>query len=173
MVDRPLECSECKKSLKIRYTEIVGKETTVMGMCPDCPILRRRLQGSGEECNEYEPEGRKAGLCCGNCGTTLETVRMGNPLGCGECYNVFADVIIQDLTKANRIGKRSLDLRTGESLHVGRSVGEQSEVNLSARLVALHEALNETLNKEDYEQAALLRDQIKAITEEAENDNTE
>jgi protein arginine kinase activator len=32
----------------------------------------------------------------------------------------------------------------------------------------LNEALNETLKKEDYEQAAWLRDQIKAITEKTE-----
>jgi protein arginine kinase activator len=33
------------------------------------------------------------------------------------------------------------------------------------RLLALNEALNETIQREDYEQAALLRDQIKAITD--------
>ena len=33
------------------------------------------------------------------------------------------------------------------------------------QLVALHQALHETLSREDYEQAAWLRDQIKALTE--------
>jgi protein arginine kinase activator len=43
-------------------------------------------------------------------------------------------------------------------------------INPSSRLLALNEALKETLSREDYEQAAWLRDQIKALTESEAKD---
>ncbi len=45
------------------------------------------------------------------------------------------------------------------------------EINPSLRILALNEALNEMLKSEKYEQAAWLRDQIKALTDEREGDN--
>ena len=48
---------------------------------------------------------------------------------------------------------------------MGRTPGQAVAINPSLKLLALHQALNETLSREDYEQAAWLRDQIKALTE--------
>ena len=44
--DRPLECSECKKPIAVRYTEIVGDTIIHTSMCADCPELQRRLHGT-------------------------------------------------------------------------------------------------------------------------------
>ncbi len=48
---------------------------------------------------------------------------------------------------------------------MGRAPGEKIEISPSLKLIALNEALSETLSREDYEQAAWLRDQIKKLTE--------
>ena len=50
-------------------------------------------------------------------------------------------------------------------LHIGRAPGEVVEINPTLRLIALNEALDETLIREEYEQAAVLRDQITAFKE--------
>ena len=164
--ERHLECSECKKPPAVCYTEIVGNAIYRLIMCADCPILRQKLYGLSVTPLGKELESR--GLGCGSCGTTADEVKMGAPLGCSLCYEVFEDLILQELQTANRIPMRLMGTKKTVPLHLGRIPGQLSEVNPSLKLLALHQALNETLSREDYEQAAWLRDQIKAITEETD-----
>ena len=161
--DRPLECSECKKAISVRYTEVVGNQITHTVMCADCPHLEHRLHGIPVR-DMSEPQGQ-AGLCCGNCGTTLQAVRTGSLLGCTECYAVFGDVLLGELVAMGKISSRFASARKSTPIHIGRVSGEVKEMKPAVRLLALNEALDETLQREDYEQAAWLRDQIKQITE--------
>ena len=167
--DRPLECTECKRPVKVHYTEMVGNKITHTGMCEICPVLRNKLRGNFEENKiiSFSEEGT-AGLVCGECGTTLETIRMGNPVGCNVCYEVFGDTLLTELIQTTKIPKKIREQGKTLPLHIGRGPGEVQEISPSIRLLALHEALNETLRREDYEQAAWLRDQIKSLTEENE-----
>lgn len=168
MAERPLECSECKKPVDVHYTEIVGKTSTELNMCSDCPVLQRKLAGaeaSSEPKESSLPAIGGGGLCCGQCGTTLESVRTGHPMGCQECYEVFADILVQEMLGADKIYQGAAKQQRSLPLHLGRSPGEILKESPAKRLVALNEALTETLSREDYEQAAYLRDQIKALTE--------
>jgi protein arginine kinase activator len=172
--DRPLECSECKKPIAILYTEIVGDSFTHTSMCADCPELQLRLHGTSPQELVANQTGSPAGLECGNCGTTLEEVKRGHRLGCSECYTVFEDVLLMEIQAANRLSPRISLTKKNLPLHMGHSPGERLTVNPSSRLLALNEALKEMLNREDYEQAAWLRDQIKAITDsESLNEQSE
>lgn len=174
MAERPVECSHCKKPIKVIFKEIVENSISCTEMCADCPIFQQKLHGQSltlparEGLTETE-----AGLCCGNCRTTLESIKMGNPLGCSECYAVFADVLISELSATNkipaRIKKDSLTKKT-QPLHIGKTPNKPLTIPASSRLTALNEALNEALKKENYEQAAWIRDQIKALTEKGAND---
>jgi protein arginine kinase activator len=163
--DRPLECGECKKPIAIRYTEIVGDTFTHTSMCADCPELQRRLHGTSPRELLANQMGVPAGLECGNCGTTLEEVKRGHRLGCSVCYTVFEDVLLIEMQAARRLSPRLATTKKNLPLHMGRSPGESLAINPSSRLLALNEALRDMLNREDYEQAAWLRDQIKALTE--------
>lgn len=163
--DRPLECGECKKPIAIRYTEIVGGNITHTSMCADCPELQRRLYGVSPSEHIFSQTGQ-AELECGSCGTTLEEVKRGHRLGCMECYSVFGDLLLVEMQTLNRLPSRVfVSLKKSHPIHIGRAPGESLAVNPSSRLLALNEALKETLSREDYEQAAWLRDQIKALTE--------
>lgn len=164
--ERPLECSECKRPIDVHYTEIVGNNITHVYMCNECPELERRLRGVPSN-NQSEGVGT-AGLACGECGTTLQAVRVGNPLGCSNCYEVFEDIIVSELIITEKIPSRIINNKKNIPLHFGRSPGEIQEINPTLRLLALNEELTETLKREDYEQAAWLRDQIRALTEERE-----
>lgn len=165
--DRPLECSECRKKLAVRYTEVIGNTITHTVMCADCPQLQRRLHGIPARLGEQAAEG-PASVTCGNCGTTLEGIRMGNFLGCSVCYDVFDEVILSELVSTNRVSPRITTTKKSMPIHVGRIPGESKEINPALRLLALNDALAETLRREDYEQAALLRDQIKELTERSD-----
>lgn len=163
--ERPLECSECKKPISVHYTEIVGDMIVRTAHCADCPVLKNKLYGmpyveSGKNLTEIG-----AGLACGNCGTTLEAIKVGTPLGCSNCYEVFDEILLQEMLGANKVPPRLASLKKSMPYHIGRGPGEVKEISPSLRLLALNEALNEMLKSEDYEQAAWLRDQIKALTE--------
>jgi len=166
--ERPFECTECRKKVQVVYTEVVKGNCTQTVMCQDCPELQKRLYGlSQEEAQSVKTTG--AGLCCGECGTTLSSVRTGHMLGCSECYEVFADVIQGELLSERKVPERVMSAKSGVPMHIGRTPGKGHEMNTSLKLLALNEALNETLAKEDYEQAALLRDQIKQLTEKSDD----
>lgn len=171
--DRPIECGGCKKPIAVKYTEIVGQQITNNCMCADCPVLERRLHGTPSLEKGIPKWEGSAGLACGNCGTTLESLRIGNILGCSECYEVFGDVIITDLLKESRVPPRIATTKRTTPIHIGRAPGESQEINPSLRLLALNEALRETLKREDYEQAAMLRDQIKELTDKKEDSHGE
>ncbi len=162
--ERHLECGECKKPVRVWYTEIVGKNITHIAMCNDCPFLREKLKGQtvlrgGQVSSEM------ADVVCGGCGLTLDEIRMGSPLGCPLCYEIFADELIQELTLSERIAIKTVPIKKGTCLHTGRRPGQSKEGMPSLQLYTLHQALSETLGREDYEQAALLRDQIRKLTE--------
>lgn len=168
MPERPLDCTECKKPIAVHYTEIVGEKITRTVMCADCPHLQRKLYGTIRK--EAGLTTSEMAVACGNCGTTLEAIRTGHPVGCAECYEVFADVLIEDLLKEKRLSKHLTSNKRSQPLHIGRIPGEVTEISPTLRLIALNEALDETLIREDYEQAALLRDQIRALKERSENE---
>lgn len=163
--DRPLECSECKKSIAVCYTLVEGESITHTVMCADCPQLQMRLHGNPKQPPCEGTARGKTGLCCGECGSTLDEVKMGSDVGCSQCYEVFGDLLIKDLAESNKVSKRIRGSKQGKVSHIGRAPGESKEIGPSVQLKALNEALNETLRREDYEQAAWLRDQIKELTE--------
>lgn len=169
--DRPFECTECHRPISVIYTEIVGNTMTHTGMCAECPILRLRLFGTPHVEFSSNKNVAETGLACANCGTTLDAIRLGSPLGCGECYKVFDDVLLPEMLAAHTIPQRVATNKKSIPVHIGRTPGEIQEISPSLRLLALNEALNEMLKTEDYEQAAWLRDQIKALTEKTESSN--
>lgn len=171
MPDRPLDCSECKKPLAVCYTQIVGDKMTRTVMCADCPHLEKRLYGTiRREPLPEKADQPAADLECGNCATTLEQIRMGHELGCPTCYDVFADVLINEMINSNLISRHLTSNKKTMPIHVGRAPGDVSEISPTLRLIALNEALDETLIREDYEQAAHLRDQIKTLKEKTKDE---
>lgn len=163
MAERPLDCSECKRPIAVCYTVLVGDKMTRTIMCADCPHLERRLYGTHAKDGTAYYLSQGTELTCAHCNTSLEQVRMGHLLGCSSCYEVFANVILSDLLKGRLISRHLTSNKKTQPLHIGRVPGEVSEISPTLRLIALNEALDETLIREDYEQAAQLRDQIETL----------
>ena len=174
MTDRPVECTgHCKRPIKVIYKEIVGDALNITEMCSECPVYEQKLHGQIKaHATEGLAEG-EAGLCCGNCRTTLESVLTGNPLGCSECYPVFSELLITELISEDAVPphiKKNVGAKKTQPLHIGKSPNNAQTQPTSSQLTALNEALNEALKKENYEQAAWLRDQIKALIEKGNDD---
>jgi protein arginine kinase activator len=140
---------------------------TSLDMCLECPILQQRMTGIKID-DKKTPIENETGVCCGTCGTTLESILTGNPLGCSQCYSIFEEVLINDLLSIEAVPSRlekRLNRTKSQPLHVGKSPSTPINIPASSRISTLNEALNEALKKENYEQAAWLRDQIKDIME--------
>lgn len=173
MPERSVECSQCKKPVKVIYKEIVGGNVTVTEMCTDCPVLQRKLHGTAGEQTIGGKEQEKTGLFCGHCHTSLEAVKMGNPLGCSQCYEVFGDVLVQELIAENKLPRALENAKRNQPLHIGKTPDKPMQPPPSNRLTSLNEALNEALKKENYEEAAWLRDQIKELTEKKDEQQSQ
>ncbi len=171
MAERPVECSHCKKSIKVTYKEIVTDSIVCTEMCEDCPVLQKKLHGEVSPAKEGNaPVEEAADLYCDNCKTSLEAVKMGTPLGCGECYSVFSDLLLNELTASEKVPlylRKALSATKSQPAHIGKTPHKPLTIPSSTRLTAFNEALNEALKIENYEQAAWLRDQIKALTEKS------
>ncbi len=168
MAERPVECSHCKRSIKVIYKEIANDTITITEMCEVCPILQQKLHGEiAPSAREKQAEGG-TGLYCASCRTPLEAVKTGDLLGCPECYSVFADVLVAGLSAENAIPlqtRKKRERKKGSPLHVGKSPTTPTSFPTSSQLTSLNEALNDALRKENYEQAAWIRDQIKTLLE--------
>jgi protein arginine kinase activator len=166
MTERPVECGHCKKQISVVYKEVIGKAVTCQEMCKDCPVLDQKLHGQAEPGSPVKWKEEDASLCCANCMTTLKSVKTGNPLGCSNCYSIFGDMLIAELLSQDKLPPRVQKEVSGKAslpIHLGKSPQSTVVIPSSTRLTSLNEALNEALKKENYEQAAWLRDQIKEL----------
>ncbi|MEG2076647.1 MAG: UvrB/UvrC motif-containing protein, partial [Victivallaceae bacterium] len=119
---------------------------------------------------------------CPYCSWTLTQLQSSGKVGCCECYNVFHDVLAKALQSMHRGDK-----------HVGRLPGEnalpymkmmpleQDGANVNATenstpppsmstvdpLNELQVRLKQAIKSENYEEAAVLRDKIKALQAES------
>lgn len=164
--ERPLECSDCKKSVAVFYTEIVGNMVYRVALCGSCPMLTQKLFGTAHEENKE----KSIGLCCGTCKTTIEEIERGSLAGCSVCYEIFEDLLVSELINRQKISQKVAAINKFAPMHRGKHPGELKKIDPSSRLMELHQALHETLSREEYEQAAWLRDQIKILTEGTENE---
>lgn len=174
MSDRPLECSQCKKRISIIYKEIDQGTLDISHMCKECPILKKKLHGEETPSIGLKWAGGKQGLSCMSCGTSIDTFSLRSDLGCSECYAIFEQLIIETLKKEDLITekmKQALKKNQSCQLHLGKGPHEDLSNVLSTQVTDLNEALSEALKKENYEQAATLRDQIKRLKEHADEGN--
>jgi protein arginine kinase activator len=155
-------CCICKeKEAKVHYTQIVGDKMQKVDMCEECAktkgandptafSLADLLLGLGAS-QEIEQAAGGAELKCPRCGFTQADFKKAGRLGCPECYKTFSEPL-EGLVKSMHKGTR----------HVGK-VPEAFRQNrdLSDRLKLLHKRLTKAIEAEDFEEAAILRDEIK------------
>ncbi|MBQ8498828.1 UvrB/UvrC motif-containing protein [Chlamydia sp.] len=159
-------CYNCQQPATICFTEISDTITSRCYVCDNCPYPSRYYD---RETLLASPTNLELILECGNCKTKW-CIRDTDKilLGCPLCYRTFKSLILSRLLRYQAISSYTSD-KTNH-FHIGRALGnvETPSVTPAMQLIALHEALQETLRREDYEQAAEIRDQINQL----KNQNT-
>ena len=181
-------CEQCKKrEATVRYVEVVNGVTTEHNLCGVCAsqldmgsfsavlekeislasLLSGLLGIQGTEKND----GKFADVICPTCGTTYEDFAETSRFGCRDCYSVFGPLFgdnIRHLQGSERhVGKRPD--------YVIREAVEPAEEPLMPKLSAeeqirlLQARIKDAIRREDYEEAAMLRDEIRSLKEENES----
>lgn len=159
-------CQFCKqKEATVHLTQIVENEMKKVDLCEACAkekgvndptgfSLADLLLGLGAS-QEIEQAGDAKGgqLRCGNCNFSQADFKKTGRLGCSECYEVFAEGL-EALLKPMHKG----------TVHKGKvPVRLREQSDLQDKLSSLKKDLDAAISREDFEQAAILRDQIRSI----------
>jgi protein arginine kinase activator len=158
-------CCICKeKEATVHLTQIAGDKMQKVDLCEECAktkgvndptgfSLADLLLGLGAS-QEIEQAGGATGLKCPACGFTQADFKKAGRLGCSACYQAFTEPL-EGLLKTMHKGTRHVG-KVPESLRLGR--------DLTDRLKTLQKRLAKAIENEDFEEAAVLRDEIKQTT---------
>lgn len=92
-----------------------------------------------------------AGRKCPTCGMTERELRQTGRVGCPDCYQTFSDILQPYVQKVH-----------GASRHIGAAPAQAAQPQADP-VDALKAQLKEAIEKEEYEQAARLRDEIRRM----------
>ena len=149
----------------MHLTQIVGDKMQKVDLCEECAkqkgvndpagfSLADLLLGLGAS-QEMEQAAGSSDLKCPHCGFTHADFKKAGRLGCSECYVTFAEGL-EGLLKSMHKGTK----------HTGKVPPSlQQTRDLSDKLKSLQKKLDKAVADEDFEQAAQVRDEIKATKE--------
>lgn len=169
MSDKPIECSGCQKKCSILFKRVFKGEQIVHSMCEECPLLKEKLFSDKEVKQDPELESQTE-LICSECHCELKHMMQQKHTGCSSCYSLFDRWIVSMLKMAQKIPQKLLALVQGEQkmqLHIGRGPNDRIKEGEISKLDELNKHLDAAVSSENFEQAALLRDQIMKLKQKA------
>jgi len=161
-----MECDVCKQdNASIFLTQVVEGKVRKVNLCNACAEekgvtdptgydLAEMLKGMGEHSVQKKSS---RGTSCPNCGFSQADFKKTGRMGCSVCYDVFTDGL-EGLLKAMHKGTR----------HCGKvPKGLLPEKQKEDQIEALQRQLSASIENEDYEEAAKIRDQLRQLEAEA------
>lgn len=157
-------CQECgQREASICFATIINGEKHEEYLCQECVAKKQLLrfdlsQLAAQLAKKKEPAAPEAPvpqLTCGACGTTYAQFLKEGAMGCPMCYDAFREPLGAYLMK-----------KLGRAQYAGdapEQAGEQ--VSLRMERDKMKQRLHRAVEEENYEQAALLRDRIRALNE--------
>ena len=163
-------CEECGiRPAKFHLMTITNDERTERNLCPVCMAkYKKQIPGidfsnlagilNGLLVNkpgkEKEPVNEAlAAMTCEQCGMTYGEFQKCGMLGCANCYKAFKTELDALLQRVH-----------GNTQHAGRIPGSvRSGVSIRMNIDRLRQRLKKAIDEEEYEQAAKLRDSIRAL----------
>jgi protein arginine kinase activator len=166
-----MRCDHCgTNEAVIHLTQIVNNQMSTFHLCEACaeekglepgvsagnfPLTDFLAQmGKGAEVGAAAPPG-----ACAFCGLRMEDFKKIGRLGCPHCYSTFEAHLRGLLRRLH-----------GGTQHVGKVYlpPDPTEAERQERLAGLRRKLSKAIGNEDFERAAQIRDQIRAL-EAAQN----
>jgi protein arginine kinase activator len=156
-------CDRCKiNEAKYRFRQIINGVVTEMWLCPAC------AEEGGDDLEIYGVGALLPSIfvlpltiaktkhrVCPDCGTSIEEFKETAWLGCQTCYTEFKDILEPMIKRLH-----------GSTTHVGKIPTKPNKLKSAnktqerARLVKLMER---AIENEEFEEAATLRDTIRAM----------
>jgi len=108
---------------------------------------------------------------CSYCGTTLNEIKESGRAGCANCYQKFRHILLPIIKKVH--GSTHHTGKAPERIAMGSSIMEEVEEaaaaksnSLDGKILQLKNEMKEAIKNEEYEKAAVLRDQIRDLEEQ-------
>lgn len=163
-------CNVCgKNEARVHLTQIAEGKTTKVDLCEFCAKEKKFDEASlvsdliseiqGKKTAILPSRGGETTLRCSACGYTQADFKKTGRLGCAHCYQAFEEKLRKILKSmhpaASHVGK------TPEKL-----IAKKIPQELEAHSLRLQEQLKRAVKREQFEEAARFRDELKAIREE-------
>lgn len=178
-------CDIChKREAKIYYTEIRNGEKKEQYLCEECAAEQSSFQTKKGEAsiedtlNSFlsnilggiygegeKPETQQSMPRCAHCGISYEEVLENGKFGCARCYDNFKDMVDKSLRQI-----QGANTHTGKKPARLKPQGTQVHLNLSEP-EKLSMQLQEAIEREEFEEAAKLRDRIRELKGEEACEN--
>jgi protein arginine kinase activator len=158
-----MKCQKCPKAATLHITEVLNEEQfEELHLCEECankylyqPNKTNGQKGAaaGEESEELSALNQRE---CPNCGIKFVEFRNSGRLGCPNDYQEFREELSTLLENIH-----------GETRHCGKSPRRlpQNE-QAQSELIQLRKQLQQAIHRENYEDAARLRDRIRRLEEQ-------
>ncbi|MBN1825915.1 MAG: UvrB/UvrC motif-containing protein [Candidatus Eisenbacteria bacterium] len=167
-----MKCDKCgEREASVHYTEIKDDQVREMHLCDQCASEKgftvsggaggigtpNLLAGMAEEAQGELGEGAEP-LRCDHCGLTYARFKASGRLGCAHCYDAFQAPLVPLLRRIH-----------GSRRHLGKIPRQAGEEHRRAREIRnKKERLDACVRREEYEEAARIRDEIRRLESEEE-----
>ena len=185
-----------KREATVKYVEVVNGVKTEHNLCGHCAArldigqfsavfegefsLASLLSGLLGIQDTEKKDGKLSGVTCPSCGTTYEDFVEKSRFGCADCYSVFGPLIGENIRhlqgSEKHVGKRPGHiLRAQIQAEEQKENGENPEgknqelirsLTKEEQMRLLQTRLKDALRREDYKEAAGLRDELRSLKEE-------
>ena len=168
-----MKCDMCHANeATVHLTEIINNNVSKLHLCEGCAKEKSQemeehfgladlLSGLADLAPIVEEKERKIsepGVRCSSCGFSFQNFRKMGRLGCPKCYVTFKNHLSPLFRKIH-----------GSDTHVGKMPSRKEAVQDKVMLLEdLKTALDRAIKQEEFEEAARLRDRIRAM-EQKEN----
>ncbi len=183
-------CEKCKeREAAVVVTEVIGNIRKQHHLCQKCAAesewgmflegelslgrLLSGILGLQNEAAEKQEKDEYAQIVCPTCGTTYRDFLNDSQFGCSDCYRTFGILMGSTIKRlqgtTSHVGKRPRFQGNGMNQEMMEEVSRQME-SPEEKILLLKSRLQEALAEEEYEEAAKLRDVIRALQEGREVD---
>lgn len=160
-------CDSCKKkNAKFHYTKIINGKIEELHLCETCALENQELDldkpfsihklfaGLFEDIQGISEE-KVQDITCSSCGLAFSSFRKTGKLGCAKCYDNFSEYLQPIINGIH-----------GHNHHIGKSPKRISpSIILRREVEELKIKLEEAVKREEFEQAASIRDEIIQVKE--------
>lgn len=170
-------CEHCReRQANVHITQVVNDKRVELNLCETCyqkeagkfnllvqPDLNIHslLSGLFQLDAHTEKAATAKDPACTGCGLTFSDFTSVGQLGCSSCYQVFQSELAPVLHRIH-----------GQAAHVGKvPLRTGGQVRVRKEIAGLKAQLQEAVQREAYEEAARLRDQIRQREEELGREN--